>query len=321
MRFFITGIGGFAGVYLAEHLLAAGHEVTGSVTGRPDRPRLAALAKRQSRFDPAALAVASLDDAPALARALAAAAPDGIFHLAGIAFAPRAEADPAGAFAVNALGTLRLLDAAAARAPRARLLVVTSSDVYGATDPGPIDEDRPLRPVGVYGLSKVAADLAAFRHWWATGQDVVRARAFNHTGPGQSPDFVCSDFARQIARIAAGAAEPVLHVGNLEVERDFSDVRDVVRGYALLWERGEPGAVYNLCSGVATRVAEVVDLLVAESGARVGVVADPDRHRGREIPTIVGTAARAHALGWTPRIPLKETLKDLHTYWRDTPAA
>jgi GDP-4-dehydro-6-deoxy-D-mannose reductase len=213
---------------------------------------------------------------------------------------------------------MHLLDAAGSAAPASRVLVVTSSDVYGATDAGarPIDETAPLRPIGVYGISKAAADLAAFRHWWATGQAVVRARAFNHTGPGQSPAFVCSDFARQIASIAAGRAEPVLHVGNLDVERDFSDVRDVARGYALLWERGEPGEVYNLCSGIATRVADVVDMLIAESGAAVRIVAEPERRRGREIPTIVGSAARARALGWAPAIPLAETLRDLYRDWR-----
>jgi len=318
VRFFITGIGGFVGCHLAELLLAAGHRVGGAVTGRADRPALRALAARHPNFDPAALAVAEVGNPAALEQALTVARPDGVFHLAGIAFAPRAETDASHAFAVNVLGTINVLEAVARVCPEARTLVVTSSDVYGVTDDctEPIREDAPLRPVGVYGLSKATADMAVFRHWWTSGLPVVRVRAFNHTGPGQSPDFVCSDFARQIARIAVGGAEPVMHVGNLEVERDFSDVRDIVRGYFLLWERGEPGAAYNLCSGRATRVAHVLETLIAASGARVEVVTDPHRKRGREIETIVGSAVRARALGWSPTIPLEQTLDDLYRDWR-----
>ena len=319
MRFFITGIGGFVGCHLAELLLGEGHRVGGTVTGRADRPALRALAARYPHFDPGALAVADVGNRAALEHALAAAPPEGIFHLAGVAFAPRAETDAGQALAVNVLGTINLLEAAARVCPETRTVVVTSSDVYGATDGGgaPIDEDAPLRPVGVYGVSKAAADMAAYRQWWAAGQPIVRVRAFNHTGPGQSPEFVCSDFARQIARIAVGGAEPVLRVGSLEVERDFSDVRDVVRGYLLLWERGEAGAVYNLCSGRATRVAHVVETLIAASGAEIEVVADPHRKRGRELPTIVGSAGRARALGWAPAIALEQTLHDLYRHWQE----
>jgi GDP-4-dehydro-6-deoxy-D-mannose reductase len=318
VRFFITGIGGFVGVHLAEALLAAGHDVRGTVTGRRDRPALRVLAARHPRFDPTALACVDVGDRPGLARAVADAAPDGVFHLAGIAFAPAAAADWERAFAVNVLGTMHVLDAVHTAAPGSRVLAVTSSDVYGVTEPGelPIVEETPLRPASVYGVSKAAADLAAFRAWWETGLAVVRVRAFNHTGPGQSPDFVCSAFARQIARIEAGASPAALHVGNLEVERDFSDVRDIVRGYVLLWERGAPGEVYNLCSGVATRVGAIVDLLVAESSRRIDVVTDPARLRRREIETIVGSAARAAALGWSPGIPLAQTLRDLLNDWR-----
>lgn len=317
MRFFVTGIGGFVGSHLAEYLLDAGHEVSGTVTGRADRPTLRALAARYAAFDPSRLAVADVGDRDALERALAAAAPGGVFHLAGVAFAPRAADDAEAAFRVNTLGTMHVLEAVARVCPGVQTVVVTSSDVYGATETGgrPIDEEAPLRPVSVYGLSKAAADLAVHRHWWRTGQPVVRVRAFNHTGPGQSPDFVCSDFARQIARIAVGTVPPTLHVGNLEAARDFSDVRDVVRGYALLWERGEPGAVYNLCSGVATTIARVVDTLIAASGTRVEIATDAGRRRGREIPIIVGDAARARALGWSPAISLSRTLDDLYRYW------
>jgi GDP-4-dehydro-6-deoxy-D-mannose reductase len=318
VRFFVTGIGGFAGVHLAEHLLAAGHEVRGLVTGDPERPHLRALAARHPQFTPGRLARADVTDRAALERALAASVPDGVFHLAGVAFAPRAEVDPARAFAVNVVGTIELLAAVERAAPRSRVLVVGSSDAYGAISPGdlPITEDTSLRPVSVYGCSKAAADMVAFQRWWATGMAVIRVRAFNHTGPGQSPEFVCSDFARQIARIEAGATPPVVHVGNLRGVRDFSDVRDVVRGYAMLWEHGQPGEAYNLCSGVGTSIADIAAMLGAESRYRVEWIEEPGRLRPHEIPAVVGSRARAGTLGWRPTIPLAQTLHDLLDDWR-----
>ena len=318
MRVFITGISGFAGVHLAAHLLAGGHEVRGSVSRRREVPGLATLAARHAGFDPARLACVDLGDRAGLARALAEDAPERVFHLAGIAFVPRAGADIARTFAVNVLGTVHLLEAVQEAAPAARVLVVGSSDAYGAIAPEelPIGEDVPLRPVSVYGISKAAADMAAFQRWWASGLAVIRVRSFNHTGPGQSPDFVCADFARQLARIEAGMAPPVLRVGNLGAARDFSDVRDIVHGYALLMERGEPGAAYNLCSGAATTVGTIVEQLTAECRVRVEVIADTSRVRTREVPVIVGSAARAAALGWAPAIPLRQTLRDLLAHWR-----
>ena len=318
MRFFITGIGGFAGTHLAEHLLASGDDVSGCVTSRPDRPSLRALAARHSRFDPARLAVLDVTDRRALERALSASVPDGIFHLAGVAFAPRAERDPAHALVVNVVGTAHLLAAAEAAVPRARVVVVGSADAYGAVeaDDLPIVERTPLRPVNVYGVSKAAADMVAFQRWWTSEAPVIRVRSFNHTGPGQSPDFVCSDFARQVARIEAGLAPPLLRVGNLRATRDFSDVRDVVRGYRLLWECGEAGEAYNLCSGTGTSVATLVELLAAASERTFECVEEPARLRRREIPCIVGSAARATALGWAPVIPLAETVRDCLQDWR-----
>jgi GDP-4-dehydro-6-deoxy-D-mannose reductase len=256
-------------------------------------------------------------------RAVAAAAPELVFHLAAIAYAPHAERDPARTFAVNVLGTMNVLDAVAAVAPAARVLVAGSSEAYGAVDDGelPVAETTPLKPANLYGVSKAAADLAAYERWWTTDLAVIRARAFNHTGPGQRPDFVCSDFARQIARIEAGLATPVLRVGNLRAARDFSDVRDVVRGYVLLAERGVPGEAYNLCAGAATSVADVVAMLTAESRVPITCSEERQRLRRREVPTIVGSAARAAALGWAPSIPLRQTLRDLLQYWRDRVAA
>jgi GDP-4-dehydro-6-deoxy-D-mannose reductase len=319
VRCFITGIGGFAGVHLAEALLADGHYVTGTVTGAANRAALRALAVRHPRFAPDRLAVVDVRERAAVERALATAAPERIFHLAAVAFAPDAETDPARTFAVNVIGTVHVLDAAHAVAPAARVLVAGSAEAYGAITPAdlPIAETTPFRPVNLYGVSKAAADLAAFERWWARDCPVVRVRAFNHTGPGQRPDFVCSDFARQIARIEAGLAPPVLRVGTLRAERDFSDVRDVVRGYALLAERGTPGEAYNLCAGVATSVGTIVEMLAAESGATIECREEQGRLRAHEVPVVVGSAARAAALGWSPAIPLRQTLRDLLRSWRE----
>ena len=318
MRYFVTGVGGFAGTHLAERLLEDGHAVTGLVRERRPMPRLEALTARHPAFDPASLACVDVADGAALAPASAAARPDGVFHLAGSAFAPRAASDPARALIVNALGTRNLLAAVQSEAPTARVVMVGSADVYGAAaDTGdPIVEDCPLRPVSPYGLSKAAADMAAFQHWWESGLAVVRARPFNHTGPGQSYDFVCSDFARQMVRIERGLAPPVLRVGNLRSERDFSDVRDIVRGYAVLMERATPGEAYNLCSGQAVSIGAIVDHLRTEVRVPFEVVEEGMRFRRREIPRVVGNAARAHALGWRPTIPLRQSLTDLLDFWR-----
>jgi GDP-4-dehydro-6-deoxy-D-mannose reductase len=323
VRCFVTGIGGFAGSHLAETLLAAGHDVTGTVTDARARPRLRALAERHAGFDLERLVTVDVTDRDAVTRAVAAAAPEWVFHLAAIAFAPRAEADPARTFAVNVLGTVHVLDALKNAAPAARALVSISSEAYGAvaaTDL-PVTEAAPFRPANVYGVSKAAADLATFQRWWATETPVVRVRAFNHTGPGQSADFVCSDFARQIARAEAGLAPPVLKVGNLVAERDFSDVRDIVRGYALLIERGSVGEAYNLCSGAATSVKSIVEMLVAESRTEITYHQEQGRLRANEVPRLVGSAAKAAALGWSPTIPLRQTVREVLQYWRQRLAA
>jgi GDP-4-dehydro-6-deoxy-D-mannose reductase len=319
VRCFVTGIGGFAGLHLAEALLAAGHEVTGTVTGAAGRAPLRALAARHPRFVPEQLAIADVSDRVAVERALAAASPERVFHLAAVAFAPDAEADPARAFAVNVLGTVHVLDAALAVAPGARIVVAGSAEMYGAVAPAdlPVGETAPLRPVNLYGVAKAAADLAAFERWWTRESAVIRVRAFNHTGPGQRPEFVCSDFARQIARIEMGLAPPILRVGNLRAERDFCDVRDVVRGYDLLAERGTPGEAYNLCAGVATSVGAIVGMLAAESGVAIECREERGRLRPHEVPTVVGSAAKAAALGWAATIPLRQTLRDLLRYWRE----
>lgn len=314
MRVLVTGIGGFVGPTVGAALAAAGHDVHGIVRDRPDRPRLAALGLPAGH-----LHAADLDEVGSLERVIAAVRPEAVVHLAGLSFVPAAEDDLARAYRLNLGGTLAVLGAVRAGAPRARLLAVTSGDVYGAVEPGdlPVGEDTPLRPTSVYGASKAAADLAAAQWGRAYGLDVVRARPFNHTGPGQDPAFVCSALARQLAAIEAGRQSPVVRVGNLDPVRDFSDVRDIAAGYVALLERGRAGEVYNLCSGEGVSVAEVVAVLRTLARVAVRVESDTALRRRLDVPRVVGSHARAtRDTRWEPRIALVDTLSALLDYWR-----
>jgi GDP-4-dehydro-6-deoxy-D-mannose reductase len=311
VRVLVTGITGFVGPWLAAALLDAGHEVHGVVRGSGPWPRL-------GRLPAEALHRADLDE-PGLDALVRALVPDAVVHLAAVSFVPTAERDPLAAYRTNVGGTLALLAAIRAHAAKARVVVVASSDVYGAVEPHelPIVEDTPFRPVTVYGASKAAADVAAAQWARAYGLDVVRARPFNHTGPGQDDGFVCSALAHQLARIEAGAQEPVLRVGNVDPVRDFSDVRDIVAGYLALLERGRAGDVYNLCAGEGVSIAEVIAILRTHTRVPVRVHSDPALRRPVDIPRIVGSHARiTRDTGWTPRWPLGDALGALLEDWR-----
>ncbi len=310
MRVLVTGIGGFVGPVLAAELLTHGHTVHGVLRREPG-PRLTGQPITLHRLD--------LLDGGAFERLVGQVAPDAVVHLAGVTFVPVAEADPRAAYRTNVEGTLVVLGALRAAAPRARLVSVGSSDVYGAAEPGdlPIDEETPLRPVTVYGASKAAAEMAAVQWSRAYGLDVVCVRPFNHTGPGQSPTFVCAALARQVAAIEAGRQEPVLRAGNVDAVRDFSDVRDIAAGYVALLERGRTGTVYNLCSGEGTSVSEVIALLRAQARVPMRVHSDPALRRATDVPRLVGSHERATTdTSWRPRIPLTETLEVLLDEWR-----
>ncbi len=217
-----------------------------------------------------------------------------------------------------------MLAAVRAHAPRARVLAVTSGDVYGAVQATelPIVEETPLRPLTVYGASKAAADIAAAQWARAYGLDVVRARPFNHTGPGQDPAFVCSALARQLALIEAGKQDPVVRVGNADPVRDFSDVRDIATGYVALLERGRSGEAYNLCSGDGVSIAEVIALLRTHARVPVRVHSDPALRRAHDVPRIVGSHARAtEHTGWRPARQLTTTLREVLEDWRARIAA
>lgn len=311
MRALITGASGFVGQYLIRELLASGYSVSGgSMDGIP--LVLATLTREESaRVHWVELDVTSDDS---LRAAVERARPDRVYHLAGQSSVGGSFADPLGTWEVNATGALRLLHVVRTSGlPPGRVLIVSSAEVYGS----PLSsgkwfcETDPLRPASPYAASKAAAEMVGIQCARAGTWEVVVARSFNHTGPGQDPRFALPSFARQLARIAAGECEPVLQVGNLEARRDFLDVRDVVRAYRCLLEQGENGGTYNVCSGEARPLSDLLDELIELSGARVRVEIDPDRVRPVDVPLLVGNPDRLRGLGWRPEIPLRTTLADL----------
>lgn len=307
MRVLILGITGFAGRYLAAELERSGHEVIGAARrdGKSEGPR---------EIDGRKLLPCDVTQQDQVAATLGAARADAVVVLAGIASPPAAQRNPDLAYRVHVLGTVHLLTAARSF-PKLRILLVTSSEAYGqvAAEELPITEETPLRPASIYAASKASADLAARAFALSEGMDVVRVRAFNHTGPGQRPDFVCPDFARQVAEIAAGRRSPRMSVGNVDVRRDFSDVRDIARGYVAALSRGRAGEAYNLCSGRATLVRSILDDLCRIAGVRPEIEIDASRQRRAEVPAYWGSYRKAEVeLGWRPEIPWQNTLADLY---------
>jgi GDP-4-dehydro-6-deoxy-D-mannose reductase len=256
-------------------------------------------------------------DGEALAAVIAEASPAAIVHLAGQSSAGRSFQQPIETFRVNALGTLALLEAVRSAGARIRVLVVGTGEVYGSLPAGSrAAESAPFRPVSPYALSKAAADAIAEFHS-RHGVDVVRTRSFGHIGTGQAPIFVVPSIAQQIARIETGGAEPAIRVGNLDVTRDFTDVRDVVEAYLALLDRGRSGAAYNVCRGEGTALADLVEAMRAQARAAVRIEVDPDRLRPADIPYLVGDpSAIERDTGWKAVVPLERTLGEILEEWR-----
>jgi len=291
MKALVTGASGFVGRHLVDHLTASGDEV--------------ALCDRvHGGID--------ICDAGAIASLVRSEGPDAVYHLAGWADVGGSWSEPVEAFRANAEGTLNVL-LACADAGVARVLSVGSADVYGRVTEAelPLREDAPLRPVSPYAASKVAADFLGLQAFLGRGLGVIRVRAFNHLGPGQTDRFVAPALATRIARNEVEGGE-VVPVGNLSPRRDFTDVRDVVRAYRLLVERGEPGEVYNVCSGRDIAVQQLAEMLVAIAERPMRLEPDPDLQRPVDIPVLRGDNARIRAAtGWQPEIPMEQTLADL----------
>ncbi|MEI7768367.1 MAG: GDP-mannose 4,6-dehydratase [Chloroflexales bacterium] len=314
MRALITGINGFVGSHLAEHLLQQGDcEVWGlSRSSTIDLPSL----QNQVR-----LVQADLSNPETTARAILAVRPNLIFHLAGQPFVPESFRDPAATLAANTLGALHIFLTLIAHRLPARVLVVGTMEEYGQIQPEdlPINEHAPLRPTSPYGVSKVAQSMLGLQYHLSHGLDVVRVRPFIHIGPRQSERFVTAAFARQIARIEHGLQPPVMQVGNLSACRDFTDVRDVVRAYALLMQHGVAGEVYNLGTGEAVMIRDMLNMLLAESATSVEVQLSADLMRPIDIPLVTCDASKLRACtGWAPSIPIRQSMHDIFAYWRAT---
>lgn len=312
MKVLVTGIGGFVGGHLAAYLRAEHPEA--ELIGL-ERLHAAAPADLPAGVD---LVEADLDDARSVDAVFDTAWPDRIVHLAGQSSVQQSWTDPGGTLRTNVLGFVHLMDALARRRLRPRVLVVGSADEYGPVEPAelPLREERPLSPRSPYAVSKAAQGLLA-REYAAAGLPVLITRTFPHTGPRRGDAFAESSFARQIAEIEAGRRAPLLTVGNLDAVRDFTDVRDVVRAYWALAERGTPGEVYNVCSGTGVRIGDLLERLVAIAGVRVEVRVDPERLRPSDIPALVGDPRKLRAAtGWEPRIGIEQTLRDLLDDWR-----
>ena len=314
MRILITGITGFVGSHLAEWALAQGADVVGSVRWRSNTEHIEHLRDRIT------LVHSDLRDLSSVRPLLEQARPDYIVHLAAQSFVGASWETPTETLLTNAVSQMNLFEAIRQLGASARFLVIGSSEEYGLVYPDelPIRESNPLRPLSPYAVSKVTQDLMGFQYWKSYGLDIVRARAFNHSGPRRGDAFATSSFAKQIAEAEAGLRAPVVQVGDLKPTRDFSDVRDIVRGYWALLERGTPGEVYNLCSGVDWSIERVLNFLVSSSKLdRIEIRPDPARLRPSDVPVLRGSAEKIqHALGWTPHIALEQTLADLLEYWR-----
>lgn len=315
MRVLITGITGMMGSVLAQEWLRRAPEAEVFGTHRW-RSRMGNVEPFKHRVR---LRECDVRDQSNVRRLLHEIQPDRIFHLAAQSNVPTSLHAPADTLATNVVGLVNLLEAMRELRSTARILVPGSSEEYGLQQPDelPARETNFLRPLSPYGVSKVAQDMTGLQYFESYGLHIVRTRAFNHTGPGREDVFVESNLARQIAEIEAGLRPPILHVGNLDVVRDYSDVRDIARAYVLALENGTAGEVYNICSGQAVRIGQMVDMLLSMTSVPIEVRQDPSRVRSKEALQLTGDASRFRALtGWEPEIPLHDTLRDILGTWR-----
>jgi GDP-4-dehydro-6-deoxy-D-mannose reductase len=260
-----------------------------------------------------------IKDAFAMKTVIEAVKPDRIFHLAAQSYVPFSWRVPHETIDTNITGELNLFEAVRALKLDPVIHIAGSSEEYGLVHPDelPITETNPLRPLSPYAVSKVAQDFLGYQYFKSYGMKIVRTRAFNHTGPRRGEVFVTSNFARQLIEIELGRREPVMHVGNLDAVRDFSDVRDVVRAYALVLEKGTPGEVYNIASGQGIKIKDLLEKLVDMTRVRVEIKQDPNRLRPSDVQLLIGSPEKFQkATGWKPEIPFDQTLKDLMDFWR-----
>ncbi|MCX5749217.1 MAG: GDP-mannose 4,6-dehydratase [Candidatus Saganbacteria bacterium] len=312
MKVLITGITGFVGSHLAEHLLAEGMEVFGAARWRSSKDNI------ENIKDKIKLLECDINDAFSVKQMLIDIKPDQVYHLAGQSSVAASWNSPAETINTNVIGQINILEAVRMLKPDTQLHIAGSSEEYGLVTEKdiPINEDVQLRPLSPYSVSKVAQDLLGYQYFKSYGMKIIRTRAFNHTGPRHSDIFVTSNFARQIALIEKGRQEPVVKAGNLEARRDYTDVRDIAKAYRLALQKGDMGEVYNICSGKAVSIRKMLDILLSFSTKKITVETDPSRLRPSDIPVMQGDCAKfVSKTGWLPSIPLEKTLKDTFDYW------
>lgn len=312
-RALITGITGFAGSHLAEFLLKENIDVYGILRWRSKDNNIEKIRQEIK------LEEADLLDAHSLYSIIEKIRPDFIFHLAAQSYVVSSWASPVNTLEVNVIGSANLFEAVRNAKLNTSIQIACSSEEYGFVYPNeiPISETNPLRPLSPYAVSKIAMDYLGYQYFKSYGLRIIRTRGFNHTGPRRGDVFAESTFAKQIAEIEKGKREPVVWVGNLDAQRDYTDVRDMVRGYYLAALKADSGEVYNICSGKAWKVGKVLDYLLSRSKIKVTIKKDPKRMRPSDVPILIGSNKKfVKKTGWKPTIPFEQTLQDLLDYWR-----
>lgn len=308
MKFFITGATGFVGCHLRDHLRSQQHQIWGAAF--PEKPE---VSSEDSLF------YLDIRSESEVFQAVKDVRPDGVFHLAAVSNVRHSWERRKETLETNIIGTLNLFEAVRQFSSQSRVLYISSSDVYGtgSVSGEPLNEEEDLLAVNPYAYSKWSGEILSGFYNRVEKMHIVIARPFPHTGPGQSPDFVCSDWAHQIARIERGIVPPEINVGNISVHRDFTDVRDVVRAYALLLEKGKKGEVYNVCSARSYSLENLLETLLSFSSASIEVRVDSRKMRKVDIPRLVGDNRKIkREISWEAQISLDRSLRDLLEYWR-----
>jgi GDP-4-dehydro-6-deoxy-D-mannose reductase len=336
MRALVTGACGFVGAYLVRELTSAGHEVIATdiveppveARSRRDAAHVAASLENNSFPPGTAYRLCDILDGDAVTDLVSSARPDCVFHLAAQSSAAKSLEEPRRTLETNVFGMLNILEAVRHAGPpcppaktasgKMRVLSVGSAEEYGPRSSAemPLSEESPVKPVSPYAVSKAAQTMLALQYARSFALDIVATRSFGHTGPGQTDRFVLPAFARQCAEIKAGTRAPIVKVGRLDVVRDFLDVRDVVRAYRTIAERGVEGSVYNVCSGNGLSLERALAFFIRVSGAEVTVVEDPGRLRRSDIPILIGDNGKLRReCGWAPQCSTEAMLRDLFEYW------
>lgn len=310
----ITGIAGFVGSHMAELLLARGYEVYGLCRPRSKMDHIESITSKLHLED------ADLLDSHSLYTTISSIKPDYIFHLAAQSFVPTSWGSPAVTLEVNIVGSANVFEAVRQARIDPVIQIACSSEEYGLVhaDEVPIKETNPLRPLSPYAVSKLAMDYLGYQYYESYKMPIIRTRGFNHTGPRRGDTFAESTFAKQIALIEKGKQEPVIYVGNLEAQRDYTDVRDMVKAYLLAVEKCDPGEVYNIATGKAIKIADVLNMMLGMSKVKVEIKQDPKRMRPSDVPILIGDSSKfVEKTGWKPEIPFQKTAEDLLNYWRE----